>query len=150
MFFSSSFRHPIEYHRNNTNKKSRSHIINGYIGTVAIAALIFCIPKFFESKVIGITEKKLTLDTVSNISEMVSNDIAFYSLSANKTLVYKTSFLNISFSHLQINHTQYKVDFSDLRFNRYYVLVYNIAIKQLVTGKNLRCHLKYILIIMHH
>ena len=79
MFFSSSsFRHPIEYHRNNTNKKSRDHIIHGYVGTVAIAALIFCIPKFFESKVIGITEKKMTLDTISNISEMVSDDIAFY------------------------------------------------------------------------
>ena len=81
MFFSSSsFRHPIEYHRNNTNKKSRDHIIHGYVGTVAIAALIFCIPKFFESKVIGITEKKMTLDTISNISEMVSDDIAFYFL----------------------------------------------------------------------
>ena len=84
MFFSSSsFRHPIEYHRNNTNKKSRDHIIHGYVGTVAIAALIFCIPKFFESKVIGITEKKMTLDTISNISEMVSDDIAFYPMNKN-------------------------------------------------------------------
>ena len=82
MFISSSSRHPIEYHRNNTNKKSRAHIINSYVGTVAIAALIFCIPKLFESKIIGITEKKLTLDTTSNISEMVSNDIAFIRLSA--------------------------------------------------------------------
>ena len=143
MFFSSSFRHPIEYHRNNITKKSRDHIIHSYVGTVAIAALIFCIPKFFESKVIGITEKKMTLDTISNISEMVSDDITFYPM--NKILYPIKSYLNYwMFSHLQINHTQYKVDFSDLRFNRYYVLVYNIAIKQLVTGKNIRCILKWI------
>ena len=142
MFFSSSsFRHPIEYHRNNTNKKSRDHIIHGYVGTVAIAALIFCIPPFFESKVIGITEKKMTLDTISNISEMVSDDIAFYFLTLHLIANY---LLYWTFSHLQINHTQYKVDFSDLRFNRYYVLVYNIAIKQLVTGKNIGCLFLYI------
>ena len=29
----------------------------------------------------------------------------------------------------------YTVDFSDIRFNKYYVLVYNIAIRQMVTGK---------------
>ena len=85
MFFSSNFRHPIEYHRNNITKKSRDHIVHSYVGTVAIAALIFCIPKFFESKVIGITEKKMTLDTISNISEMVSDDIAFYFLNQNFT-----------------------------------------------------------------
>ena len=88
MFFSSSsFRHPIEYHRNNITKKSRDHIIHSYVGTVAIAALIFCIPKFFESKVIGITEKKLTFDTISNMSEMVSNAVVFISFNPGvKTL----------------------------------------------------------------
>ena len=42
-----------------------------------------------------------------------------------------------------MNDTSYTVDFSDLRFNKYYVLVYNIAIRQLVTGENFGYFLYY-------
>ena len=64
-------RHPIDYHRHNANKRSRRTIITAYIKKVIFAAFIFCIPKFFESKIVARTEEIEVADPINDGNKMV-------------------------------------------------------------------------------
>ena len=43
-----------------------------YISKVAVAAFLFCVPKFFESKIAQKTEEQEILDPVTNMTHMVN------------------------------------------------------------------------------
>ena len=66
-----TYRHPIDYHRHNANKRSRRTIITAYIKKVIFAAFIFCIPKFFESKIVARTEEIEVADPINDSNKMV-------------------------------------------------------------------------------
>ena len=66
-----TYRHPIDYHRHNANKRSRRTIITAYIKKVIFAAFIFCIPKFFESKIVAKTEEIEVADPINDNNKMV-------------------------------------------------------------------------------
>ena len=66
-----TYRHPIDYHRHNANKRSRRTIITAYIKKVIFAAFIFCIPKFFESKIVAKTEEIEVADPINDGHKMV-------------------------------------------------------------------------------
>ena len=66
-----TYRHPIDYHRHNANKRSRRTIITAYIKKVIFAAFIFCIPKFFESKIVAKTEQIEVADHINDGNKMV-------------------------------------------------------------------------------
>ena len=66
-----TYRHPIDYHRHNANKRSRRTIITAYIKKVIFAAFIFCIPKFFESKIVAKTEEVEVSDPINDSNKMV-------------------------------------------------------------------------------
>ena len=66
-----TYRHPIDYHRHNANKRSRRTIITAYIKKVIFAAFIFCIPKFFESKIVAKTEQIEVADPINDSNKMV-------------------------------------------------------------------------------
>ena len=66
-----TYRHPIDYHRHNANKRSRRTIITAYIKKVIFAAFIFCIPKFFESKIVAKTEEIEVADPINDSHKMV-------------------------------------------------------------------------------
>lgn len=65
------YRHPIDYHRHNANKKTRHAMIKAYISKVAIAACLFCMPKFFESKIAPKTEEREIQDPITNLTKTV-------------------------------------------------------------------------------
>ena len=67
------YRHPIDYHRHNSNKKTRNAMTKAYISKVAIAAFLFCMPKFFESKVVSKTEELEILDPITNLTKTVKS-----------------------------------------------------------------------------
>ena len=66
-----TYRHPIDYHRHNANKRSRRTIITAYIKKVIFAAFIFCIPKFFESKIVARTEEIEVADPINDETKTV-------------------------------------------------------------------------------
>ena len=73
-WYQTSFhRHPIDYHRHNSNKQARYAITSAYISKVVIAAFLLCMPKFFESKVIQTTDQKEVFDYATNATKIVSN-----------------------------------------------------------------------------
>ena len=46
-------------------------MIKAYISKVAIAACLFCMPKFFESKIAPKTEEREILDPITNLTKTV-------------------------------------------------------------------------------
>ena len=46
-------------------------MIKAYVSKVAIAACLFCMPKFFESKIAPKTEEREILDPITNLTKTV-------------------------------------------------------------------------------